>query len=326
MQLDLRDCKTAKEVWDKVQEMHKLKQPQLRDQALQQLLEFRYNVGEDANKHVDTFTDLFFKAKAAGEKIDDGRRCELFINSLPIEFDSVQTRFETSAKDNQTFTHLKTLFNNQVQKLERTRGNLGNDAFFTGRKHFNPGHKGNGANKDSGRQAKSKSEDECYYCRKKGHHKAECRKRQRDLKNGHNKDNNNGKISDDRTAYLASGFSGAIVGSDDCGDELSTMFYIDRKDSEIRFLLDLGATEHICGDRSAFSNLRSLPVPKGFRTVNGMAYSEEVGEVIVQGSAAGDVTLGNVHYLPNSPTFCRMGLSSIRAGSPVSQPMEVSLE
>lgn len=209
MQLDLRECKTAKEVWDKVQAMHQLKQPQPREQALRELLAFRYRLGDDANKHIDSCTDLYFKAKAAGESIDDARRCDMFINSLPIEFDSVQTRFETSSKENQTFTHLKTLFHNQVQKLERTRNDLGGDVSFAGRKNFNSGYRPEGggkSRKDGNQQSRSKLNDECFYCHKRGHHKQECRKRQRDLKTGGNKDQGDGKGNTDRTAYLGSGF------------------------------------------------------------------------------------------------------------------------
>jgi hypothetical protein len=135
----------------------------------------------------------------------------------------------------------------------------------------------------------------------------ECRKRQRDLKTSSKKDHGDGKSNSDRTAYLGSGFSGAVISSLDEMDGFSTSFYFKQHDSDIRFLLDLGATEHLCGDRTVFSNIRRLSTRKEFRMVNGTAYAEEVGDIVVEGSAAGNVTFRNVHYLPNSPNLLSYG-------------------
>ncbi|GHJ90073.1 hypothetical protein NliqN6_6475 [Naganishia liquefaciens] len=295
---DLRDCKTAKEIWDRLKLLHKIQRPELRNQAMRELLSFRFRPGDDPNKHVDAFTDLVFKAKAAGEGIDDGRRCELFIDTLPKEYDTVQTRFLTMKEEERTFAYLKTLFHDQSTRLEREQKS---DLLYTqGKRSFYDKKRNDG----KGAGQRNKSSDECFYCHKKDHHKNKCRKRIRDEKNGNGKSN----TRSEQAAYLGTGFTASAIGTIDLQQVGSQIFHAQHSDNTIRFLLDLGATEHICGDRSAFTNLRKAAVPRTFQTVSGVTRAEEVGDIVVVGSHAGNLTITDVYHIPGCPNLLSYGL------------------
>lgn len=251
LRLDLRECKTAKDIWDEIQKLHKLERPALRHRVVLELLQLRYKPGDDANKHIDNFTNLVFKAKAAGEQIDDKARCELFLETLPLQLDSVQNKFETSPKAEETFTSLKTIFLNKVNRLNRSRDLEVAEMLYTGGWANGQGHDkrscgyrgGNGSGsrdsdsngqgrstfggnqKNSGSSGRRKAGDECFYCHKKGHYKQECRKRAKDLKQGRLTRNDNRNSQAEETAYMGTGFGGAVICNDNINDIQSTLLH-----------------------------------------------------------------------------------------------------
>jgi hypothetical protein len=78
------------------------------------------------------------------------------------------------------------------------------------------------------------------------------------------------------------------------------------KEEYIEWLVDLGASSHICINRDAFSQLEKLAFPKRFRTASGSATVSEFGGKVTMKSPQdqcdnGRVTLHNVVLMEDVP-------------------------
>jgi hypothetical protein len=319
---DVTKCRTAREIWEKLKELHQTERPELRTQALRELLAMKYRQGDDPNAYTEKFTELVEKANSAGEDIKDERRCEIFLDTLSTDFDSVHTRFYTAAKSERNFTQLKTLFFNQVNRIDRTRNDGADELMYTSNKKYGNQRNGNGrsghyngsrdeprANNRSdtdGDRGNRGSSGNCYYCNKPGHGKAECPMRKRHLEErGEDKgEDMKAYLGAAYEAYLGAGFTGAVISKD---QDIRSALHVQSSDG-VTFILDSGATEHICGDRTVMTNIRKLSEPREFKTVSGFIKAHEVGEVKVKGNAAGDVTFKDVMYLPGAANLLSYGV------------------
>ena len=78
------------------------------------------------------------------------------------------------------------------------------------------------------------------------------------------------------------------------------------KEESIEWLVDLGASSHICNNKDVFSQLEKLAFPKRFRTASGSAtVSEHGGKVTMKlprdQSAIGHLTLHDVVLMEDAP-------------------------
>ena len=112
-------------------------------------------------------------------------------------------------------------------------------------------------NRRAGPAGKSKADSECHYCHKRGHWKAECRKRIEEEKNG--------KKEDDGTACAATAINIAL--------SAYTVF------SSTTIIADSGASQHLTGNRSWFKSLRKLDVPLKFQSADGEIVAHHVGDI-----------------------------------------------
>ena len=133
----------------------------------------------------------------------------------------------------------------------------------------------------AGQAGKSKADTECHYCAKRGHWKAECRKRIEDEKNE--------KENDDGTACAAAGINIAL-------SAYSVL-------SSSTIIADSGASQHMTGNRSWFESLRRLATPLTFLAANGQVVAEYIGDIAVETSVDGlkwtSRTWKDVLYIPS---------------------------
>jgi len=131
LKIEIKGLKTAKEMWDKLASMHKLDRPKLRQDTMQEVLNLRLKASDDTRKHVETFTELVERGIAAGETIDDKRRCDLFLNTLPITYQHVETVFQSRVAAERTWVNLKVLFAEHANKLSPDSGLEVIEAFYS---------------------------------------------------------------------------------------------------------------------------------------------------------------------------------------------------
>lgn len=307
LKIEVKGLKTAKEMWDKLASMHKLDRPKLRQATMQDVLNLRLKPSDDTRKHVEGFTELLERAIAAGETIDDKRKCDLFLNTLPITYQHVETVFQSRSKSEQTWVNLKVLFAEHANKLHRELDVEVIEAFYSHAQKRSG--KGRGTQPTRGGKSLGKGKEQkqfggdCWFCEKPGHRKADCTFYKKSQERGKGKNDDNQK---NLSAAFASAFTfgGAAI----IDNNARMLFHAGRNDRSVTWLLDLGASGHITGDKSILSNIRQLATPTVFQTPGGYTEAREVGQVLCQGSALGGVSFENVYYVPGSANLLSYGI------------------
>jgi hypothetical protein len=77
---------TSKEMWDHLNHQFTMKRPELQQSVMREIFGLQLRPGDDAQRHLDKFTSLTQQAIATGEPISDKRKCDLFFDTLPLEY------------------------------------------------------------------------------------------------------------------------------------------------------------------------------------------------------------------------------------------------
>ena len=156
--------------------------------------------------------------------------------------------------------------------------------------------------------ARSSADKTCFYCGKKGHIKAECRKRQHDLQLKRAQPNTEVHVALVASHSLSSVSTSSLPNSNP--------FYT--PDSSV-WVIDSGATKHMSPDRSLFSSLAPLPqavhVTFGNNTT-GTALS--AGDVVLHTEVGGRsvvLILRDVLYVPTALRNLFSVRSAVKAGA-----------
>jgi hypothetical protein len=141
--------------------------------------------------------------------------------------------------------------------------------------HINNG-KGSGYHKN---KDQNKSTLVCWNCGKQGHSSKECRSprigngmthRPKNLPSSKNSTNNrfrkSNNLSSSELAALQKDMAGVAL--EEISEEEYTCL---TKEESIEWLVDLGASSHICNNKELFSMVETLPMPKRFKTASGDA-------------------------------------------------------
>jgi hypothetical protein len=152
----LRTCKTSFEAWKKFEGIYKARSVARRLQLRQTLSNLRKMSGEALSKYFARAQGIMADLTAAGDTITETEVVMAVLNGLPEEYKMLVTILESSDGELKLDKILSKLLG--VEQKQSRQEEADTKAFFT---------------KDSG----SGPVRECYYCGKKGHVKAECRKR-----------------------------------------------------------------------------------------------------------------------------------------------------
>jgi len=108
----------------------------------------------------------------------------------------------------------------------------------------------------------------CWHCGKEGHFRRECKELENNKKQGQVKKNQN--------------------------------WMMKRIDEKAEILLDSGASQHTCGIKSKFSELREIE-PEEIMTANGIITFHQIGTINMTLDNGLNVTLNEVAFWPNAP-------------------------
>lgn len=215
----IADCLDSKAAWQKLRRIYAEPSVANRLRLYEILLTLRLMDSDDVRAHVQKLARTRTQLAAVGVKIDDTLYKLALLRSLSSRFDSLTVALEAQIEA----MSIEDLHARVYREDTRQKSNLdtGSNAL---RAHVNT----------SKSSRTDKSNMSCFYCKKKGHKIADCRKRKRD-EDSHEKGPGGGPH-----ALVFDGTKGPVT----------------------HWVVDSGASYHICNNRHIFDSLtkRSHPV------------------------------------------------------------------
>lgn len=173
----LLNCKTVKEMWDKLGRIHEQKSQSNKMMILQKFHGYRMDSNESVVQHVSRVQNLAAQLKDLGENVSEVAIMAKVLDSLPSRYNALQTAWDSVPVENQS---LENLLERLIEEEKRFEGDgditsaLADVSLGGKKKKIVAGSAG----KTSGKGWDSdKADVECFYCKRKGHYARECRKK-----------------------------------------------------------------------------------------------------------------------------------------------------
>lgn len=199
------------------------------------LFSMRLNEGESVQEHIKCMTELCDELSAIGEPVNEEDRVVYLLASLPETYSVLVTALEAS-------TDVPTLAVVTERLLHEE----------TKRKGRNP------IGQEEALAANIRKRPICYFCRKPGHIKRECEE--------YAKHRDQARPVRGKKSTRMGAFKVTITPADDQNDpeDESTGLVVQHalvggSDTRDQWILDSGATCHMCNDKSMFYTLQALP-------------------------------------------------------------------
>lgn len=221
----IRNCKTAGETWKALESHHQKTTMCTRVSVLKKLCKAEYRDDGDMEGHLFRMDELFASLANAGQELESSLKVAMVLTSMPDSFDTLTTALESRSDEELTMELVKRKLLDEAQKRAE-KSHHGETILRAG------GNKGSII---------------CHRCNKPGHMKRECPL----MKSG--KESNNQPSSSGRKSNPAPKSKSAKIG------KVSSFAFVancDRKLSKA-WIVDSGATSHMCADRTFFDELRS---------------------------------------------------------------------
>jgi gag-polypeptide of LTR copia-type/GAG-pre-integrase domain/Zinc knuckle len=284
----LEPCVSGKDAWQALEQLHNSKNKARSTQLRRQLVQLQKSPAESLTAYVDRARTLKNDLVSTGQKMEASELLDIILAGLPKEYET----FIDILTATETTLSLDTILPKLLMVEQRTTREVEpeNKAFY-----FKPGVvKGSNGRGSSGQSskpqaaglqqgAKGRGDKTCFYCGKKGHIKAECRKRQSDLQQ---RPQQPAHVHVALMAHSGASSSGASAPPSN------------------EWAVDSGATMHVSPNSSLFSTLSPLPqaatVTFGNGTTGAATHS---GSVVLNTEVDGRscaLTLRDVLYVPTS--------------------------
>lgn len=278
--MQVRHCKTAKEMWDKLKEVYQPQGPGRKVLLFKRLLQRKLEEKGNMVEHIRTFHEIVDQLQEIGVEMPDEVLVIMLLSSLPKGYDNFVVAIE--ARDGlPTFSKLMVKL-----KEEDQRRLCESDSLVDSQQAFLTHKKGNGRNNKGGNRQENgdsgKKNDICKYCKKKGHWVRECRK----------------WISDGRPSKRQ---------SEKVNGESSVMtayaFVSDTNTSEEDWYIDNGATRHITNTPKYFVDFKRFENPCSIQAA-GKEVLTAIGSGTIRfvsnvNNRRSTLTLIDVWYVPN---------------------------
>jgi hypothetical protein len=261
-----------------------------RQQLRRDLNSIKMGNAEPLTKYFNRAKTLWQELAATGDTLSESELVWMVLHGLPKDYELMVTVFEAGdARDlsmDATLAKLlpteakitptdedegKAFYNNTRGYNARGRGSYSSRGGRGGRGQHNTGRSDSNGSSHSGK--------ECYYCGYKGHFISECRKKQRDERNG---------VFRDRASSNTTSSSMALASY---GKDITTAADV--------WTLDSGATRHLTPYESILSNVKKLDSKVIITFGNGQsAEAVSTGNVVFTTPAGRTLTMYDVLYIP----------------------------
>lgn len=155
----IRDCTSAKEIWETLKEVYEKDSPSNRLYLVRQIMSLKVNEGGDIEKHITKMTELFQRLFSLGDMDPEFFKSAALLGSLPESYDGLVTALEARS-DGQL--NAKTVTQKIIAEYRRRKekGLIGEQSEIALMSTF----------------TKSTKEKSCFFCKKPGHFRQNCAK------------------------------------------------------------------------------------------------------------------------------------------------------
>lgn len=213
----IRDVKTAKETWNRLKEQHQKTTMCSRVSLICQVCDKKLPKGGDLEAHMYELEELFSRLQGAGKDLGEDVQVAILLRSLPASYENIRTALLVLKDDELKMSFVKGKVLDYARKLQENDAVVDESAFKVEAKKII-----------------------CHYCGMKGHKKKDCQvfKTSNHPNKPTNKNSklkhNPGKPHDKLYAFVLDS--------------------ADRK--RVDWIVDSGATSHVCCDRSFFEEVK----------------------------------------------------------------------
>jgi hypothetical protein len=267
LRMKLQGCTSAKDAWEKLARLHQVDDEEYRAEIRNQLSTIVMSQADDPETFVERYETLLMTAKVAKLDLFEGAKCSDFLRALPASYDNLRSEWRTisrfaKAEDEKNYEALSTLFNTHVLQLQRQKDKEQPAAMF------------------AGRQGKQEDARECGNCGGWGHLRSRCTRPK--IGGGRNhrpavdrrkaksvaKDESGSNMDDMMALFGEDPLVGAVTCVSDRNKEHGAVLATvqQRMDGKVLWVIDSGATDHVCNDRSAFCSIQPCASPTRYRT------------------------------------------------------------
>ena len=309
----IQNSRTAKEAWSALKEVHQGIGTNGRMVLMQRLWGLKMSEGQDMAQHLNQFRELANQLRGLtteGKEIDDSELVTILTLSLPESYEplvmALQSRADLVTFDIMAGRLLQESARRHVGQVTHKgqENTLGSQTAFTaqrpststrfrfsragfhangrGRGEFRGGYRGFSGGSNSGQAGRGSRGasgirqqlgTKCHYCGKEGHWKKDCYKRKAEETGNRN---------------------GGLGGS----QEFTFLAKEPLQVPKIGWIIDSGASQHLCGNRNAFSGFSDISTEQAITIADGTKIKAKgKGEIDIT-TGAGSIRLTNVWYVP----------------------------
>jgi hypothetical protein len=266
-------------VWKKLADQFQKKTWVNKLQLRRKLHSLRLKEGDCVQEHVKAMTEVFDALSVVGDPIKEEDRVVFLLASLPESYDMLVTALEANAEVPQMEVVTERLLHEERKLKDRSTAD---DTSGSGEKGMLGKHR-----------TQKRKGPKCYHCGKIGHIQRNCS----ELHSSERKSHKSTKANHSEVRHRDAGSSD----SEDTGLMASHALSVSQKEG---WIVDSGATSHMCKDRSSFTELHTLEEPLDVKLGDGHSLkATDKGTVILNMRLPNGKTrkckLNNVLYVPS---------------------------
>ncbi|KAH9665312.1 hypothetical protein KPL70_020298 [Citrus sinensis] len=234
----VKDEECAVTLWRTLEEKYLVKSPENRLHAMSQVYGFRMKSGVSMHDHVSRFEKLLADLKNLDEDIKDEVKAMILLHSLPEEYSHFVTTL-IYGKSVIVFKDVCTALTSlEIRNNDKNSERASSEALVSRDWAMEKQKKRGGKNSRSKSRSRNIARDECAFCHEKGHWRKDCPKAQK--RDGKKPAAANMARKDENSDYSLSITPAAYVASSS------------------EWILDTGATYHLCPIKEWFTDFRNL--------------------------------------------------------------------
>ena len=252
-------CAIAKEMWDELQKVHERANLSNKLYLIRKLYQTKLKPDQDMQNYIRSTLEMVERLRGIGEDIQDFHIAALLLSGLPDSYETLVTALDARPDDELTLEYVKgKLVDEYRRRSDSSTSDKPESALKTHDKSKIQG-------KVVGGSSKQRETRECFFCKKPGHLKKDCRVWK-------------AKMSELDKASSNQKAKSAVNDVDNSSDSyVAFTINVDTLSSN-GWYIDSGATSHMTNDRSFFTEF-SKTKPVKVTVANGQyMMSEGVGD------------------------------------------------